>query len=257
MRFARLIRVVTLVATLMAWRLTAKGAEECTGDCGGDGKVTIDEVVEMVALAQMRGMETSAGLITCQAADRNRDGAVSIDEIIGAIRYALNGCPSAVTVTVAPVSAAPGMNGRLSVSVGTGGERIVAVQQELRFPAEAAVAATTDGQPDCDSANPYAKVAFLPPGCGGTLPCEAIRVTYAPSPQETDIAEILDGTLYSCSVHVAGTAAVGARLPMSCRNVTAVYETEREEPSPGCHDRLGFEERSVACVDGFVQVTAP
>lgn len=61
----------------------------CTGDCGGDGAVTIDEVIRLVRIAL--GDET---LNTCPAGDRDGDGTVSIDEIIAAVVRALEGCHS-------------------------------------------------------------------------------------------------------------------------------------------------------------------
>lgn len=60
----------------------------CTGDCGGDGTVTIDELIRGVTLAL-----GAAG--TCPAFDVNDDGAVTIDELVRAVTVALNGCVQA------------------------------------------------------------------------------------------------------------------------------------------------------------------
>lgn len=59
----------------------------CTGDCSGDGVVTIDEIVTMVNVA-MGITNVSA----CRAGDANRDGEITVDEIIAAVNKALNGC---------------------------------------------------------------------------------------------------------------------------------------------------------------------
>lgn len=58
----------------------------CTGDCHGDGSVTIDELLLLVLDAL-----DSEGL-RCPAGDRNRDGTVTIDEIVEAVGRALEGC---------------------------------------------------------------------------------------------------------------------------------------------------------------------
>jgi hypothetical protein len=56
------------------------------GDCNGDGKVTIDELVTGVNIAL--GLEP---LTACPAFDTNHDGQVTIDELIAAVNVALNG----------------------------------------------------------------------------------------------------------------------------------------------------------------------
>lgn len=59
----------------------------CIGDCGGDGQVTIDELISMVNIAL-----GSRPISDCTAGDENRDGEITIDEIIKAVNNALNGC---------------------------------------------------------------------------------------------------------------------------------------------------------------------
>ncbi|MFN8559862.1 MAG: hypothetical protein U0531_21760 [Dehalococcoidia bacterium] len=66
-------------------------AVACTGDCSGDGEVTVNEVILGVNIAL-----GSASVGGCGAMDANGDGQVSIDEIISAINGALGGC-AAVT----------------------------------------------------------------------------------------------------------------------------------------------------------------
>ena len=62
----------------------------CVGDCGGDGAVTITELVTLVKIAL-----GSANVSACAAGDANSDGAVTIGEIIRAVNAALNGCGAA------------------------------------------------------------------------------------------------------------------------------------------------------------------
>jgi hypothetical protein len=60
---------------------------QCDGDCNGDRRVTIDELVAGVGLA------LGTGGTTCAAIDRDGNGLVVISELIAAVRYALEGCP--------------------------------------------------------------------------------------------------------------------------------------------------------------------
>jgi hypothetical protein len=59
----------------------------CTGDCDGDGEVTIDNLLLMVNVAL-----DSSPLAQCAAGDANGDGRITIDEIIAAVGFALTGC---------------------------------------------------------------------------------------------------------------------------------------------------------------------
>jgi outer membrane protein assembly factor BamB len=59
----------------------------CVGDCNGDGKVTIDELVRAVNIALNDGT-----VDTCDAIDNDRNGMVSVDELVRAIGKSLSGC---------------------------------------------------------------------------------------------------------------------------------------------------------------------
>jgi hypothetical protein len=58
----------------------------CVGDCGGDGAVTIDELVTAVNIALDR-----APLSGCQSLDADGDGRVAVDELIAAVNETLMG----------------------------------------------------------------------------------------------------------------------------------------------------------------------
>ncbi len=60
----------------------------CIGDCNGDCIVRISELIRAVQISL-----GSTSVDTCQAADRDGGGTVSIAELIAAVRSALNGCP--------------------------------------------------------------------------------------------------------------------------------------------------------------------
>jgi hypothetical protein len=86
--------VVGLVIALVA---PLRGA--CTGDCDGDGTVTIAELVILVDLA------LDGSVAQCPAGDLNDDGAITIEELIAAVTSALQGCPA--TATAPPNRATP------------------------------------------------------------------------------------------------------------------------------------------------------
>jgi len=59
----------------------------CTGDCGRNGAVTIDELLLMVNIAL--GNAPPSG---CSMGDTDGDGRVTIDELLTAVNHALGGC---------------------------------------------------------------------------------------------------------------------------------------------------------------------
>jgi len=60
----------------------------CFGDCVGDGEVTVDEIIRAVGV--VLGEQP---LDVCATADESRDGAVTVDELVGSVRRSLQGCP--------------------------------------------------------------------------------------------------------------------------------------------------------------------
>ena len=66
----------------------AAGAQECAADCDGSQSVEISELVGCVNIT-LSGGSTGA----CSACDVDADTQVSIDELITAVRAALDGCP--------------------------------------------------------------------------------------------------------------------------------------------------------------------
>jgi len=59
----------------------------CTADCDKNDRVEVNELVRSVNVAL-----GSSELRACESADRNVDGVVSIDELVGGVNTALNGC---------------------------------------------------------------------------------------------------------------------------------------------------------------------
>jgi hypothetical protein len=62
-------------------------APVCTGDCNGNGIVSIDELVRGVNIALNRAL-----LSLCPAFDANADGQVFVNELVSAVAAALTGC---------------------------------------------------------------------------------------------------------------------------------------------------------------------
>jgi hypothetical protein len=59
----------------------------CTGDCNGDGEVTVNEIITMVNVAL-----GTQEVTVCGAGDANGDGEITVNEIVAAVNRALNGC---------------------------------------------------------------------------------------------------------------------------------------------------------------------
>jgi hypothetical protein len=91
-------RALALLAMLLPLPALA-----CPGDCDGDGRVTVNELVRGVAIAL-----GGAGLDHCAAADGNGDGRLSIAELVANVNAALAGCGPAATPTVRPLHCGDG-----------------------------------------------------------------------------------------------------------------------------------------------------
>ncbi len=73
----------------------------CTGDCGGDGMVSIADLIVGVNIAL-----GSADTDTCAAFDADGDGSVVVSELVQAVNHALSGCPAAAGPCEAAADAA-------------------------------------------------------------------------------------------------------------------------------------------------------
>jgi len=85
-----------LLSVLLCGVLVAPGSAACTGDCNGDGEVTVNELISMVNIAL-----GNADLSSCMAGDANGSGDITINEIIAGVNNALNGCTATPTPTPA------------------------------------------------------------------------------------------------------------------------------------------------------------
>lgn len=69
-------------------------AQVCIGDCNRNGTVTVAELVTAVNIAL-----TSSSTAACVAADVNADGRVAVNELVAAVNSLLRGCPPTPTAT--------------------------------------------------------------------------------------------------------------------------------------------------------------
>lgn len=80
------VRIAGFVLGLFAALPVA--AQPCTGDCNGDRSVDVEELVRGVDIA----VHDSAPA-DCVAFDANDDGRLAVDELVGGLQNALDGCP--------------------------------------------------------------------------------------------------------------------------------------------------------------------
>lgn len=78
----------TVLALFVALSLAAPAAAVCPGDCGGSGRVSVNNLIRGVNIAL-----GNAPAGDCAAFDRNADQRVSVNELIAGVNAALNGCP--------------------------------------------------------------------------------------------------------------------------------------------------------------------
>jgi plastocyanin len=90
----------------------SKVAAACSGDCDGDGAVTVNELVLGVNIALG---STAIGL--CPSFDAEGDGEVTINELITAVSSALNGCLAYVGHYQSTVTLAGGQSGAMDLMV--------------------------------------------------------------------------------------------------------------------------------------------
>src|SRR5262249_22391836 len=116
----RNIALLLLTVGVGSWPVGRAWAQSglCTGDCNGDGMVTVDEVILGVNIA----LSTSP-VQTCRQIDLNGDGVVSVDEIILSVNDAIAGCgaranraPQASDVSVSAAAATPYLEKQLTGS---------------------------------------------------------------------------------------------------------------------------------------------
>ncbi len=74
--------------------VTTTFAQACVGDCNGDGRVTVDEVVRGVTIALGQG-----SVQACPNLDVDGNAQITVDELLLAVHVVLDGCVAAPTAT--------------------------------------------------------------------------------------------------------------------------------------------------------------
>src|SRR5262249_18638339 len=86
--FQRAFGLVAIsVAAMLVMVAPRRAQAVCTGDCNGDGEVTVNELITMVNIAL-----GTAQVSACTAGDVNGDGEITVNEIVAGVNNALNGC---------------------------------------------------------------------------------------------------------------------------------------------------------------------
>jgi len=78
----------TPTPTLASGPLPTATPIPCAGDCNGNSRVTVEEILTLVEIALGR-----TPIADCQAGDVDHDGMITVDEILTAVHNALTGCP--------------------------------------------------------------------------------------------------------------------------------------------------------------------
>src|SRR5262245_6751308 len=89
-------RITERSGALLAAALLMVGSASfaCTGDCSGDGRVTVDELTKGVNIVLDR-----APLSECAFFDRDLDNKLAVNELVRGVNALLKGCPTAVIET--------------------------------------------------------------------------------------------------------------------------------------------------------------
>lgn len=152
----------------------------CVGDCDGDGRVTIAELV--------RGVNGALGGAGCDAFDRDGDGIISISDLVAAVNSALYGCqvaatptptvearlgriqetifsPSCATVTCHDSTS---RSGNLSLEPGDSHAELVGVEPDVDTARDAGLLRVNPG--DVDNSFLWIKLIGPPPAQGARMP---------------------------------------------------------------------------------------
>lgn len=98
----RAARIVSVGLALCAEVAAAGEPVACGGDCDGDGRVVVSELVTAVRI----NLE-SASIASCRAVDTDASGTVAVSEIVRAVGHALRGCAAAEAVFIIRACASP------------------------------------------------------------------------------------------------------------------------------------------------------
>ncbi len=200
------------LAFALAFDVGSADGQVCSGDCNGDGELSIAELSTGLSIALGQ-----SALSMCPAVDADGDGSVRIADMTRAAAAQVSHCatPPAVprdagTVTVHIGSAAGDANTFVDfpVTLDTGGLSVAGIQVDIHSTASTPIAPIFGSHPDC-TVNPAinknaSAFAFLPPGCLFDCDVRALILAF------DNVDPIPDGSvLFTCHVLIAFDAATG------------------------------------------------
>lgn len=206
----RSVCVTAVLALLLAHAAAAAApAQACVGDCNGDSRVTVDEIVTLVSLALTTG---TAG---CAAGDANADDTITVDEIVRAGNHALTGCPDpGPRITLAEARGAPGAEVVVAAALAGAANRLFAASIDIAYDPRQVAVRRSGAEPDCSidpslgpaSASRKQLLLAILPGRDGR---EILRVGLL---SFTTVRSIPDGPLFTCRFTIDAAAADGVVL---------------------------------------------
>jgi hypothetical protein len=196
----------------------------CVGDCNRNYQVTMDELTTCIQIS----LENQP-LANCYRGDGNGDGAITVDEIVLATNYSLNGCPTngcptgsqasaqaswqaaplGVTISqeIGTASGGRGSKVTIPVTLSGGGGTISAAQLDILYPTSVL------SNPSCvkesrltnhslSTAGPADPAAAL----AGQARLRALLVDL------NAVSTFTDGQLFSCTFTIKRTAPTGTAI---------------------------------------------
>jgi hypothetical protein len=130
--------------------------------------------------------------------------------------------PEDLSIRVGSATGQPGERVTIGITLHTGGETIVATQNQILLDVRAPIAARGT-RPSC-TVNPAIEkdgtvFAFLPPECAAGGSCELIRAIVISFGESTAIPD--GSVLYTCAVDIAPSATPGDVVPLVCSDPVA------------------------------------
>jgi hypothetical protein len=217
-RLRTLCGVVGAVALLWMAPAGAVG----TGDCDGNGVVTIDELIKSVNIAL-----ASRPVSDCVAADENGDGEVGINELVAGVNNALNG----ITVSPTP-SPAGGATPTVTAAPTRTGTATAVDAPTATATGPAATASATPSQTATSSPTPSLTAIASPTGPApsptasfSAAPTHTVTPTVSASASATGIDSVTPGTpIASATGSAPATATAGAsHTPTDTGTATATH----------------------------------
>ena len=128
--------------------------------------------------------------------------------------------PTNVTIRIGSATGAAGSQVSLAVTLSTAGLDVFGTDQNIALNADAPIAATGSGTPDCtvnpDIQKDLTVFTFQPIGCTVGTDCQSVQAVVLGTPGTEVLTPIPDGAvLYTCNVNISANAMAGS-VPLGC-----------------------------------------